>query len=160
MKWINNKTIDMQLPPGVDSRIELRAIALGLLAAVVYSLSFVYKYIEARNTLFVYKYGKVKTIMEGAVMPKFSILLKDTMDGFLVFFVVMLFLIFMHYMTYYKDSKSIYLMKRLTDKWELYRRCVVVPFVAIIVQILTGAACLMLYYGIYLCFTPAQCLVR
>ena len=98
-------------------------------------------------------------IMEGAIMPRFTELLKDTMDGFLMFFGVMLVMIIMHYMTYYKDSKSIYLMKRLPDKWEMYRRCVVVPLVAIFIQIITGAACLLLYYGIYLFFTPAQCLI-
>ena len=158
-KRINKKTIEKQLPPGVDSGMELKAISLGLLAAVVYSMSFVYKYMDARNELFVYKYGTVKTLMEGAIMPEFTVLLKDTMDGFLMFFWVMLTLIVMHYMTYYKDSKSIYLMKRLPDKWELYRRCIVVPFTAIFIQIITGAACLLLYYGIYLFFTPAQCLI-
>lgn len=159
MKLINKKTIEKQLPPGVDGNAEIKAIAFGLLAAVVYSLSFIYKYIDARNELFVYRYGTVKTIMEGAVMPRFTELLKDTMDGFLMFFGVMLVMIIMHYMTYYKDSKSIYLMKRLPDKWEMYRRCVVVPLVAIFIQIITGAACLLLYYGIYLFFTPAQCLI-
>lgn len=159
MKLINKKTIEKQLPPGVDSNTEIKAIAFGLLAAVVYSLSFIYKYIDARNKLFVYRYGTVKTIMEGAVMPRFTELLNDTMDGFLMFFGVMLVMIGMHYMTYYKDSKSIYLMKRLPDKWEMYRRCVVVPLVAIFIQIITGAACLLLYYGIYLFFTPAQCLI-
>ena len=99
-------------------------------------------------------------IMEGAVMPAFAVILDDTMDGFLMFFWIMVVLIVMHYMTYYKESKSIYLMKRLPDKWELYRRSVVVPLVAILIQIITGAACLMLYYGIYLFFTPAQCLIR
>ena len=49
MKLINKKTIEKQLPPGVDSGIEIKAISFGLLAAVVYSLSFVYKYIDARN---------------------------------------------------------------------------------------------------------------
>ena len=160
MKWISKKTIERQLPPGVDSRVELKAIAFGLLGAVVYSLTFIYKYIDARNALFVYRYGTVKTIMEGAIMPQFTVLLKDTMDGFLMFFATMLTLIVMHYMTYYKDSKSIYLMKRLPDRWELYRRCVVIPLVAIVVQMITGAACLFLYYGIYLFFTPAQCLIR
>ena len=160
MKLINKKTIEKQLPPGVDSGIEIKAISFGLLAAVVYSLSFVYKYIDARNSLFVYKYGSVKMIMEGAVMPAFAVILDDTMDGFLMFFWIMVVLIVMHYMTYYKESKSIYLMKRLPDKWELYRRSVVVPLVAILIQIITGAACLMLYYGIYLFFTPAQCLIR
>lgn len=160
MKWIKKKTIEKYLPPGVDSGVELKAIAFGLFAAVVYSLSFVYKYIDARKQLFVYKYGKVKIIMEGAVMPKFTVILNDTMDGFLAFFATMLILMVMHYASYYKDSKSIYLMKRLPDKWELYRRCVVVPLVAIVVQIITGAVCLLFYYGIYVFFTPAQCLIR
>lgn len=160
MKRINKKLIEKQLPPGVDSGIELKAIVLGLLAAVIYSLTFVYKYMDARNELFVYKYGTVKTIMEGAIMPPFTVLLKDTMDGFLMFFWVMLILVVMHYMTYYKESKSIYLMKRLSNRWELYRRCIVIPFAAIFIQIIIGAACLLLYYGIYLFFTPAQCLIR
>ena len=121
-------------------------------------MSFLYKYINARNALFVYRYGNVKTIMEGTVMRPFEELLENTMDGFLIFLAVMILLILLHYMSYYKDSKSIYLMKRLPDKWELYRRCIVVPFAAIVVGVITALACWMLYYGIYLYFTPAQCL--
>ena len=158
MKWLTLKKIEKHLPPGIDAKIRIKSIAIGLLAATVYSFSFILKYMDARNELFVWSRG-VKVIVEGAMMPPFIDILKDTMDGFLVFFVTMIWMMFAHYISYYKDSKSIYLMKRLPDKWELYRRCVVVPFAAIIVQIITGAAVLLLYYGIYLFFTPAQCLL-
>lgn len=152
--------IQKQLPPGVDAIREIQAFAWGLSGAVVYSFSFLWKYLNAREELFEYRYGNFKTLIEGAVMPSFTELLKDTMDGFSVFLVVMIIMVFLHYMTYYKDSKSIYLMKRLPDKWELYRRCAVVPLVSVVIGVVTGAAILLIYYGVYLYFTPAQCLVR
>ena len=159
MRWLNRKKIEKQLPPGIEVEKELKAIVCGFFAAVIYSMSFIYKYIDARNSLFVYRYGKEKTIMEGAVMPPIEELLENTMDGFLVFLMVMCLLILVHYMSYYRDSKSIYLMRRLSDKWELYRRCIVVPVVAIFIAIITATACLVLYFRIYLYFTPVQCLV-
>ena len=159
MKELTLQKIEKQLPPGVDAKREVKALALGLVGAVVYSFSFLWKYVEARNELFIYSRG-VKKLMEGAVMPPFVKVLNDTMDGFLIFFVLMIFLMFLHYVTYYKESKAIYLMKRLPDKWELYRRCVVVPLVAILIQILIGALTLLIYYGVYILFTPAECLMR
>ena len=94
-------------------------------------------------------------------MPHFYQLLDagmDCSDGFCVLFVVLVAMIIYHYCTYYQGSKSIYLMKRLPDKWELYKRCVHLPMIAMIVEIITIVGVMSLYYGIYLIFTPQQCL--
>lgn len=158
-KW-NLKKMEKWVPPGVDVVNELKLCLIGLGAAVGYSTSFLVKYITARSELFEWTL-KGTMIKEGEKIPYFYQLLDagmDCSDGFCVLFVVLVWMMLYHYCTYYQGSKSIYLMKRLPDKWELYKRCVHLPLVAIVVEFITIAGVMSLYYGIYLVFTPQQCL--
>ena len=62
------------------------------------------------------------------------------------------------YLYYYQGSKSIYLMRRLPNRWEMHRRSITLPFAAFVIAVMTEIALWLLYYGIYLVCTPAQCL--
>ena len=100
-------------------------------------------------------------VREGVMMQDFWQLLHvdfDSLDGFLLFYMVMLGLMVYHYLYYYQDSKSIYLMRRLPDRWEMHRRNVVLPLAAIVIGFLTEMVVLLLYYGIYVICTPTQCM--
>lgn len=59
---------------------------------------------------------------------------------------------------YFHGSRSIYLMRRLPDGRELWRRVVTLPLVGLIVELLTAGALLLLYYVLYVVITPAGCL--
>ena len=72
--------------------------------------------------------------------------------------VELVFTVVYFYFYHYQDSRSIYTMKRLPDRWELWRRCLTLPFWTVIISgvlvlLLTGV-----YYLIYLKCTPAGCL--
>lgn len=157
---IDAKKLEKYTPPGIAFANQLILCLLGMSAAIGYSLSYLAKYLTARGNLFEYTHvGQV--LREGAVITDFYQLIHDgldSFDGFLVFYSVMLGMLVYHYLYYYHGSKSIYLMRRLPDKWEMHRRNVVMPFAAIAVGALTQAALWMLYYGIYLVCTPPQCL--
>lgn len=156
---IDIKKLEKYTPPGIDVRKQIKLCLFGLGAASVWSLSYLVRYMIARTNLYESSMlGKV--LKEGAVMTDFNHLLHegDSLDGFLVFYLVMLGLLVYHYLYYYQGSKSIYLMRRLPDKWELHRRCVILPFVATVVAVITEIALVCLYYGIYLVCTPQQCL--
>ena len=154
------RKLEKYTPPGIEFANQLKLCLIGLSAAIGWSISYFAKYFTARSNLYTYSpAGEV--LREGAIMREFSVLLHDgwdSLDGFLMFYIVMLGLLVYHYLYYYQGSKSIYLMRRLPDKWELHRRCVVLPFAAILVGALTEIGLLLLYYGIYLVFTPQQCL--
>lgn len=159
MRKINDKKLENYIPPGMNCKKELQGICWGLLVAILYSFSFLWKYVEARNELYVWRYGSVKMLQEGAVMPTFESLLEGSFDGFMIFVICMAGLVTWHYFTHVQGSKSIYLMRRLPDEWELHRRCILLPAAASVIAVIMAAALVLVYYGIYLFFTPQQCLV-
>ena len=57
-----------------------------------------------------------------------------------------------------KSTKSIYLMRRLPDKWELHRRCWGRPVIHCILSLLAVAAMTLVYFLLYLTLTPWECL--
>ena len=63
-----------------------------------------------------------------------------------------------HYACHYLGSRSIYLMRRLPDGWELWRRCLTVP--ALLAVLCLGAIELLtiLYFLVFLLLTPPPCL--
>ncbi|MBQ8279220.1 MAG: hypothetical protein IJZ23_05210 [Roseburia sp.] len=157
---INAEKFEKYTPPGIDCINQLKLCLAGLSAAMGWSVSYIAKYLTARANLFEYSLtGQV--LREGARIANFNQLIHDgldSLDGFLMFYIVMLGLLVYYYLYYYQGSKSIYLMRRLPNRWEMYRRCIALPFAAIVTGVITEIALLALYYGIYLTFTPQQCL--
>ena len=63
-----------------------------------------------------------------------------------------------HYLYHYQGSRSIYLMRRLPDRWELLRRCIALPLCGALAALLTGLLITLLWAGIYLLATPRELL--
>ena len=81
--------------------------------------------------------------------------------GLLGFWIVALCLVLLplfHYLWHWQGSKSIYLMRRLPDGWELWRRCLTVPALLAVVFLLTIELLTFLYFLIFLLATPDACL--
>lgn len=160
-KNINRHKFDNYTPPGIAFAGQFRLCLLGLGIAVIWSLGYYFiRYFIAYENLYVYRLSK-KVLRENAVMTDFHVLTEDGVGCFtlfLVFYLVMCGLVVFYYLTYYQGSRSIYLMRRLPDRWELYRRCIILPFSMLLLGVVTQFALWMLYYGIYLTCTPAQCL--
>ena len=161
MKWkVNVEKMEKYAPPGIEFTKQLTRCLIGISAAFGWSWSFLVKYLTARGELFMRTMTGL-VVREGVMMQDFWQLLHvdfDSLDGFLLFYLVMLGLIVYHYLYYYQGSKSIYLMRRLPDKWEMHRRNVALPLAAIVIGFLTELVVLLLYYGIYVLATPTQCL--
>ena len=161
MKWkMNVEKWEKYTPPGIEVRRQLTICLTGISGAFGWSWSFLVKYLTARSDLFERTMTGL-VIRDGARMRSFWQLVHedmDSLDGFLVFYLVMLGLIVYHYLYYYQGSKSIYLMRRLPDRWEMHRRNVTLPLVGIVLGVLTEMIVLLLYYGIYVMYTPPQCL--
>ena len=157
---INEKKLQNALPPGMNGLKQVKIYLMILSAAIGWSVSYLAKYMTARANLYTYSLtGEV--LREGAVIEDFwGLIQKDfhSLDGFLIFYLVMAGTVVYYYLSYYQESKSIYLMRRLPDKWELYRRCITLPLVGIVTGAVIEAGLLLVYYGIYVFFTPKQCL--
>ena len=70
--------------------------------------------------------------------------------GCLFIFVILviwsLTLVFTHYASFYRNSRSIYVMKRVKSRWELHRRCLAFPFFTVVLGAVTAAGMLVVFY--------------
>ena len=144
-------------PPGLDRKSENIFFSVGMALAFLYSTTFVVRYVKERKKLY-WICEKGLELIADVKMPEFSILLGDALIGFLLVAIGMLAFGVYHYLYHCQDAKSIYLMRRLPNKWELHRRCLTIPVTAVMCCGLTALLLLGVYYGIYVYFTPKICL--
>lgn len=144
-------------PPGLRWQTE-RNVFLGVGAgAVLYSFGFLLRYTEARALLYTQESG-VSLLRAGAVMEDFAPLLDRALLGFAVQALCMVVFGVYHYVYHNQGSKSMYLMRRLPNRWELHRRCLTLPLLGILASVVLALLLLVLYYEIYMRCTPEQCL--
>ena len=157
---MNRKKFETYTPPGVAFWTQLKFCLGGLGVAIAWSISYLIKYSSAHANLYEYTF-RGRVLKSGIYMIDFQKLVHsgiDSFDGFLVFYFMMVGMLVYHYLYYYQGSKSIYLMRRLPNRWEVHRRSITLPFAAFVIAVMTEIALWLLYYGIYLVCTPAQCL--
>ena len=145
-------------PAGIPIKNEIRLFFISLGIACIYSMGFLIRYLDARNELFETTLTGQKVLIISARMPHFSTLIANAFFGFFLAGLLALAASIYHYFFHSQGSKSIYLMKRLPRKWELYKRCFALPGMAILITVLTALLLYLLYYGIYVYFTPSACL--
>ncbi len=148
---------EREVPFGIDYQTELRLIGYGLLASLIYSLRFAAAYIQQSASLYTMT-GAEKILRDGAEMLDFVYVLNDSLAGFPIIAGCMILLTAYHYAYHYRGSKSIYLMRRLPDRWELFRRCVTLPFAAGVFCLLAAFLLLLCYFAYYMWVTPEVCL--
>lgn len=155
------------VPPWSDGKVQL---VLALLCLGIGVLSSLYCYLSQLETAwgglsYVGEQGELHwTAMtdfadligaQGAVSNWFS---QPAFFAFPLLILAGLALAGYNWACFWRGSRSIYLMRRLPDRWELARRCLTIPLVLILGAVVLTAALLALYYAIYLWGTPAQCL--
>ena len=145
-------------PAGFPIQTELKIIGWSLVASALYSLRFLVNFFQAREALFDYTLAGKKVLIEGARMPEMSILIHNAFIAFVLVGFLAIGTACFHYAFHSMGSKSIYLMKRLPNRFELHKRCLFLPLATILACILSVLFLYLLYYGIYLCFTPKACL--
>lgn len=145
------------IPVGIKAETEIWIFASALAAGICRALLFFQAYSREYNRLFEIEYGK-RVLINGRMMTDFYDVLDGTFDGFFIGIFAFICLIFLHYGYHHKDSKSIYTMKRLPDKYELHKRCFTVPVIGIITSIILALSLLLIFYYYYMAKTPAECL--
>ena len=145
-------------PPGYDYSIDKKFYFIGLSIATMYSFSYSIRFTNEKNDLYRYYNFNIKELIPGAVMPDFVDILGNALWGYFILAACLLTLIALRYASYYQHSKSIYLMKRLPNKLDIHRRCLVVPILAAVSCFAIAFLVLLLYFGHYMIFTPNECL--
>jgi hypothetical protein len=145
------------VPVGLDYRRELSWVRAGCALSFLYSLGFLIRLHAGYEELFT-KVGMDRVLTPGAVMPDFTEILAGSLAGFGVVALCMAALAAWHYFYHYQGSKSIYLMRRLPDRWELARRCAALPVLSAAAAVLLAFLVPLAYFGVYLLVTPEGCL--
>ncbi len=154
--------ISNYLPAGWDWDNLRFGLGLGHLASTVPLVSFLTRYGEAKDSLYEHYLvnGKwIKELVPSRVMPAFSrLVLGFPLLGFWVFFLCMALQVARHYRYHTQGAMSIYLMKRLPDRWELHRRCWTVPVLASLGELALMGLMVFLCWLLYRYATPEGCL--
>ncbi len=146
------------VPLEVDAGSILLILAAVLGLTFLFSLHFLAAYDKALRCLYQRVLGKW-VLIEGAKMEPFGqlswwtwwipILAVPAMLGMAVSF---------FQLHRQGGSRSIYLMRRLPNRWELWRRCLTAPLAILAADFLFAFALQGIYYLIYYFRTPAVCL--
>ena len=152
-----NIDLSRHLPCGFPAATE-KSILGGILgAAIGLTLPLMVRITNAKNDLYTWR-GTKKVLLEGLMMTDFIDLVERAFSGFFIAIVLALFLGIYHYAYHFQGSKSIYLMRRLPNRFELHRRCWSVPIAAALIFAAALVLSFLLYFAFYLLITPKGCL--
>lgn len=147
-------------PPGYEYRKERNAAGILLALGAFLSLRFLGRLYTAVEELYYMDRTGGRSLRPGAQARSFTELAAGCPGMFLPFFLFLGAMAVYHYFYYYRDTRSIYLMKRLPDRRGLAESCVRAPLQGMA----AGAVCMLLmgllYYGIYLLAVPPACMPR
>lgn len=144
-------------PPGMDIKVEKRVMGWGMTFSALFSLSFFLRFSDGLKRLY-WNNGAGRTLKANAVMPDFAQLLGGALLGFLILALCMAAFIPIHYAYHHQGSKSVYLMRRLPDRWERHRRCWTLPLCAVLLCLAAAFVLLLIYFAVYMLATPKACL--
>lgn len=149
MRRINLKKY---MPVGRDPSAYLKAGVAAWIAASVYELGFfLINYVnELAN---VRRMLKIRPVMK---IPAFYGLIENGFRLFPLVWLVMALEVISAYGYHRMGSMSIYLMRRLPDRWELHRRCWTLPVLITLGSLASMGLIALVCYGIYRGFTPAE----
>lgn len=144
-------------PPGYEYRREQNSAILLLGIGAGLSLQFFRNLYYAAGTLYEYvDYQRV--LREGAIAVSFGNLVTGHWGLYVPFVLFLVAMTVYHYFYYYRETKSIYLMRRLPRRSVILASCVKGPLLGLVAGAAALAVLYLLYYGIYLLAIPRECL--
>lgn len=152
------KFLIQNAPPGVNIQARFNYYMTGLVLSTLWSLGFLFKYSDAYHRLYSITASGVRYLRGDAMMPDFMEILGGSLLGFPSIALVLMIVIVLNYASFHQGSKSIYLMKRLPDRFELHRRCILLPAVGMAGSLAAAGILLMIYFAVYMLVTPDRCL--
>lgn len=145
-------------PMGIDPNMEIKYLLFGLACACLWSIfSFGSHYLEALQALY-YSHTQYRVLIPGAVMTGFFDLLLGGEFLFSMVCLVMPLLAVYHYRFHRQGAMTVYLMRRLPNRWEYHRRCLAIPALGVVTALALQGLLAILFYLVYRIVTPARCL--
>lgn len=141
------------IPVGADPRWAKRAILLGLVAGLVVNCDYLFRYLSAREALYTVR-GGVRELTDRIIEP-FQVLLGRGLYGCLMAAFSMVVLGWYYWQMHHRESKSVYLMRRLPNPYEYPRRCFSLPMFGVILFLVEGFLLWQIDFLIYWFGTPS-----
>jgi len=154
-----SRFLKRSFPPGFSYKPELKAASFALgCSAFICFIGFFTDYSALRRFLYI-RIGTDIILDESRVMEDFVYILGGRLNVLLILAALIpIIAAVSHYAYYHNGSKSIYLMRRLPNRFELHRQCLLMPLIYALVFVLAAAAMLLICYAIYMGLTPEACL--
>jgi len=143
------------VPLGMDGVKRKNQMATMLGFGIGGSLIFVLRYSNARSNLWGYYNGRRQRI-PGRMMLTFEELLPGTFTLMAIAAIGFVMAAILFYLYHYQGCRSIYTMKRLPDRRELWRRCLALPVTALVLAGLCTLILIGLYWLLWRFATPAD----
>ena len=154
-------------PPGYEYRSEFqsngRLFGLGL----GMSFSFFVELYEAYDNLFMwYRHlglGQTQPVWQlkpDVIAVPFVSLMETYFWWYLPWLLGLLVSVVLHYIYYYRGTKSIYVLRRVRSPYVVVKSCVLAPLIQLAAGAVTALVWYFLCYGIYLCVIPGECFPR
>ncbi|WP_409968937.1 hypothetical protein RFF05_02920 [Bengtsoniella intestinalis] len=137
--------LEHYVPVGRDYLKDLKYYFLILLLATGTTISFFPTMLEEVDYIIQGRYN---------VMPPYVEILGTRLWVFPILALFCLVNIAFYYQMHIGSSRSIYLMRRLPDRWSLLRRCVVLPMATAALTMVVAGLLLLLYHSAYYSMTP------
>ena len=144
-------------PPGYAFEKERNACALLLALAAGYSTRFFWRLHDACALLYVVEGDGSRVLRPGSQAAPFLEVAAGCWAMFLPLYLFLAAMVAEHYLYYRRQTKSIWLMRRLPERGVLLRTCVQGPLFTMGAGAAAGAVLLALYYGIYLLAMSGEC---
>lgn len=152
----NRTELSRYTPPGIDPLFELKFFLCGIICSALYSLfGYLIRLFASLHILYDYDSHE---LIKGAMMTDFNLLIESLFTGFTITAVCMMALIIYHYAYHTHLSRSIYLMKRLPNSFEMHRRCISLPIATAFLCAVCVFLLIVLYFLFYLIVVPKECL--
>lgn len=153
------KRLDRFYPPGYGWREELKAAAWLFFAGVVFSLQYLFELGNMVQGLYVYE-GTVRFLRPGAAAESFVFLAQQGCQFFLASLLFQVWTVLSHYFSYWRRTKSIYVMRRLPRRGVVFLSCVQGPVLCLGFLMLALTVLYGMYLGLYFLTVPAECMPR
>lgn len=146
-------------PPGREKSDFIAMFWLWFIAGIIWSLRFFVNLIGALDRLYASPDGSAisfsdRKLIPGRIIAPFGAILEGSFNLFPICWLFLVLEGFACYWYFRKDTMSIYLMRRLSNPWELHRRCWGKPLILSLYALGTQAVLYVIYFLFYLVFTP------
>lgn len=152
-------------PPGFDFSSEWKSNGLLFGIGIGMSFQFLTRLQDAYDRLFAWYQNldlgqkePVYQIREGAIAPSYVELMEGYWWWFLPWIVALFGWGIAHFLYYYRETQSIYVMRRIKRSGVVLKSCILAPIMQLLLGLCVAATVYFVDYGWYLLLIPKVCM--